>query len=464
MPIKERIAYGLGSVGGGLGQAENYVINPVFVLTLGVSPAVMSMISVIIRLCDGFIDVAVGWLMDRTRSRFGRQKPYIAIGAVLVGLWLPVLFLVDPAWSPAVIIGWLVSVRLVADLFDSIYGIPYQTMLFVCTPNSVERTNVATWRGYMGIVSMLSLSWVYYLTQLPVFADVTGKVDIVRGAFWVLSGFGLVGVICMLMPLFLKQRTSDEPRKKTEAPRLTFRENLRLTFTSRPFLVLIAFSFCLVFANNVKGALDFYARMNYVFAGDQKLAATVSGFGGTASHILAFAGIPVFQWLARRKGKIFALRLIVGVGFFSSLSTLVFYAPGMPYLSLLPGLLLAPTGSAIWILVPSMLGDVCDDDELRTHEQRSGSLAAIYSWCFKMSTSLALLASGVVVELVGYDSGLKDQLQAEPVVTNLRIAVAFIPALFMGLAWWAIGRSPLTLARVAEIEAARRARSQATTT
>ena len=461
VPIKERIAYGFGAVGSGFANAENYIINPVFVLTLGVSPAVMSLLNLIYRVFDGFTDIAMGLLTDRTRTRFGRRKPYIVIGALLVGLWLPVLFLVDPAWSPAVIIGWMVSVRLVATVFDTIYNIPYQCLLLESTPSSVERTNVAAWRGYVSIISLLALTWVWSLTQLPIFNDANGKPDILRGAFWVLSAFGLVAAVTMIMPIFIKERVQVSAAKKKPINEIPLRENLRLTFTSRPFLILVAFTCCLLTAQGIKGALDFYARINYVFEGDQKIAAMVSGVGGTLSAILGFAGIPLFQWLARRRGKIFALQLIMVIGFFSSLSTIVFYVPGLPYLSLIPGLLLAPTSSAIWMLVPSMLGDVCDDDQIRTSERREGSFAAIYSWCFKMAGTLSIMMSGPLVELAGYDASLKEQVQPEAVVTNLRIAVAVIPAVFMALGWWVISRSPLTLDRIAEIHEQLRLRKEA---
>jgi GPH family glycoside/pentoside/hexuronide:cation symporter len=255
-----------------------------------------------------------------------------------------------------------------------------------------------------------------------------------------------------LAPLLVKERVKPTARQ-TSGPQRSLKENLKLTFTSRPFLTLIAFSLFLMMATYVKGNLEFFARLNYVFQGDQKLAATVSGVGGTLSAIIGILGIPIFQWVANRHGKIFGVKLIMGIGFFASLSTWFLYTPEMPYLSLVPGLLLAPCMTAVWVLIPSMTGDVADHDELRSGERREGAFAASYSWTLKLSISLATLLSGPLVNLCGYDSSLKGALQPEKVITNMRIAVAIVPAVVSAAGIWMIHKYPLTTEKIAEVKA-----------
>lgn len=449
--IKEKAAYGVGGVAGGLQNSENFVMNPIFVVMMGISPTIMSICMMIYRVWDGITDMLMGWQSDRTRGRWGRRKPYIFIGAILGCLWLPVLFFVNPNWSIPVIVAWMVSVRLVTFLFDTIWNIPYQCLLLEASPNSVERTNLAAWRGYVSKLAGLGMTWIWFLIQLPIFHNIHGEVDLLNGARWVYASLGLLMLFTGLAPLFVKERVEPTARQKS-GPQRSLLSNLKLTFTSRPFVILIIFSLLLMMSTNLKQGLEFFTRLNYVFQGDQQLAAKVTGIGGTLGGIIGIAGIPIFQWIANHHGKILAVKIIMGIGFFASLSTLVFYTPANPYLSLIPGLLLAPCMTAVWVLIPSMTGDVADHDELRSGERREGSFAATYSWTLKLSISMAILLSGPLVELAGYDASLKEAVQSEETIQNMRILLAIIPALVSAAGIWMIHKYPLTTAKIAEVK------------
>ncbi len=452
VPFKEKLAYGFGGLAGGIdAHAEKFILNPIFVVTCGISPAIMSACAVILSVWSGVCDMIMGYLSDKTRTRWGRRKPYMFAGAFLMAAWGPVLFLFDQSWPTSWIIAWMVGASAVALVFFAIWNIPYQCVLLECTTNSTERTNVATWRAYTGTLAGLGMSWLWWLTQRPIFNDVSGQPDVIRGAFWVFVGLGVIVLGFGLMPLFVKERTSVSS-KNEPATELTLRENLKLTFQSRAFVILIVFTFLLMLATAVKGGLEFYTRLNYVFRGDTQLAATYTGIGGTLSTCIGLAGIPLFQYLANRYGKIFAVKVIMASGFLSSISTIVLYTPSYPFLSLIPSLLVVPGMNAIWVIIPSMKGDCVDEDLLLTGRRRSGSFESTFSWTLRLSVSLATLISGPLVVLVGYDANLKGALQPEPVIQNMRIVLAIAPALIMGLAIWIIHKYPLTSQRIAEMK------------
>jgi GPH family glycoside/pentoside/hexuronide:cation symporter len=452
VPLKEKLAYGFGGLAGGIdAHSEKYILNPIFVLTCGISPAIMSFCAVIYSLWSGVCDMIMGYVSDKTRTRWGRRKPYIFVGAFVTAAWSPLLFLFDQSWPLTWVIAWMVGVTLIATSLMSVWNIPYQCVLLECTTNSTERTNVATWRAYTGTLAGLGMAWLWWLIQRPVFNDITGKPDVIKGAFWVFVGLGVLVLVFGLMPLFVKERaavsTNNEPVSE-----LSLLENLKLTFQSRAFVILVLFTFLMVVAGAVKSGVEFYTRLNYVFRGDTQLAATLTGIGGTLSTIVGLLGIPLFQYLANRYGKIFAVKLIMAIGFLSSISTIFLYNPEYPYLSLLPGLLVVPGGAAIWVIIPSMKGDCVDEDLLKTGRRRSGSFEATYSWTLRVSTALATLIAGPVVVLVGYDASLKGALQPESVIQNMRIVLAIAPAAIMAAAIWMIHKYPLNDQRIAEIK------------
>jgi GPH family glycoside/pentoside/hexuronide:cation symporter len=456
VPLGEKIAYGAGGASGALHTyADSGLLNPVFVVTCGISPAMMSLAALIYRLWDAVTDALMGWITDNTRTRWGRRKPYIVVGAFAMALSMPVIFFFDRSWSVSSITAWMIATSLLMFLFSTVWNIPYQCMLLEITPDSTERTNVAAWRAYFGKITTLVMAWVWYLTQLPVFNDAAGKPDILLGARWVICVIA-VGVIFLgLLPLFAQQRTHHA---RKSGLKLSLMENLRLTLTNRPFVILVLFSLLFTLGSQIKGGIDFYTRLYYVCGGDQKLASTISGFAGTIITFSGLAGIPVFQWVARKKGKIFALFLIMGIVFCASISTVFLYTPAMPYLSMLPGILIAPANTALWVLIPSMLGDVVDQDEVFTNERREGSFTSVYSWTYKLSLSSAAALSGPIVVLAGFDSSIGTH-QPENVLFNMRVLLVVVPAIFIGASIWLLSRYPLTTKRIEEIRVKLQSRS-----
>lgn len=452
VPRREKLAYAAGGLGGAIqNNADNYLLNPVFVVTLGFSPALMSLRQVVERGWDAITDALMGWVSDRTRTRWGRRKPYLVLGAALGCFALPLIFFFDRDWSEPALIAWLFATGLFLTLATTIWNIPYQCMLLESTPNSVERTNVAAWRGYVGVASGMLLGWVWWLTQLPLFHDDDGKPDTLLGARWVIGALAVVGLGFALLPLFVKARVAPVKTVKDKPP-VSLRDSLRLTFTSRPFVMLILFTLLMTMGHNLKTGLDFFTKLYFVCGGDQRLAATLSGLGGSLTAFAGIAGIPVFQRLARRKGKRFALLCVMGVVFGASVSTAVCYRPGLPYLSLLPALLLAPAFSAMWVLLPSMTGDVVDDDELRTGERREGSYASAFSWFLKFSQTLAAALSGPLVVWAGFDAKA-GAVQPPEVLWTMRVLLVVVPAVFIGGAIAVLTRYPLTTERIAATRA-----------
>ena len=192
--------------------------------------------------------------------------------------------------------------------------------------------------------------------------------------------------------------------------------------------------------------------MYYVFGGDQKLAATVAGTESTITLFVGFLGIPIFQWIAKKYGNRNSLMTAMAIVSTASVSTLFTYTPAMPYLTILTGILLAPATAGMWVVIPPMLGDIVDFDELRTGERREGSFSSIYSWQLKMAFSIGGGLSGPLVELVGFRvaAGIH---QPEHVIYLMRVLLSFIPLVFVGIAMILLWRFPLGRARMAEVNA-----------
>lgn len=462
VPLKEKVAYGLGNVAMGVQEeSERRVMTPVFVIEQGISPAVLSVAGVIYRIWDALTDLTMGWVSDNFRSRWGRRKPFMFVGAFLMAFVMPIVFMFNREWSVPAVAAWMICVNLMLYLTLTIYNIPYQSLLLEITPNSNERTNVTAIRGYLGMTVQFMMTWMWWFCQRPMFNNAAGEPDIINGARWTMAGLAVLVLVLGLLPaIFVKERfyhkvEEQDERDKQQAgdtKKGKFWHNLKLTFQNKPFMLLMIFTLCFTIGVNLKWGLDFYTKLYYVCNGDRQLASTIQGVQGTLQVLLSMVGISTFQWIANRWGKITSLVITMSIVLFASVSTLFCYTPKLPYLSMLPVLLLGPVITAIWVLIPSMTGDIVDYDELHTNERREGAFASIFSWGLKISNSFASMLSGFVVVWAGYEVS-KHKLSVPPdILFRMRMLLAFVPVIFIVPGIIVAAKFPLNTRRVKEIK------------
>jgi len=121
----------------------------------------------------------------------------------------------------------------------------------------------------------------------------------------------------------------------------------------------------------------------------------------------------------------------------------VCYNPETPWLLLLPAPLMAFGLGGLFTLMPSMIADVVDADELNTHERREGMYGSIFWWVVKLGMAAALAAGGFLLNATGFDVALKGAQTAETIFL-MRIFDVFVPFAASGIAIWAIASYTLT--------------------
>lgn len=451
VPLREKLVYGLGSpLDGFAGGVVGAMTNPIFVMLMGISPSLLSLVGILYRVWDAITDIGAGWLSDNARTRWGRRRPFVFVGAIMTGLWMPVIWFFPQAWPTGLLVTWMVGCWMVRDVFASMYNIPMQCLLVEMTPSTKERTSISAIRSYFSNASALLIGWFWFFTQLSVFNDESGQPDVILGTRWVTSILGVLVILAGVLPaFFVKERFYHQAENQ---PKVSLKESFKFTFTNKPFILLVCFTLIFTIGTSSKNGLAFFTKVYFVFGGDTKLAATVAGLESTLTIIAAFLGIPVFQWLANKFGNKSALMVAMAIVSTASFSTLFTYTPTMPYLAILTGVLLAPATAGMWVVIPPMLGDIMDYDELRTRERREGSFSSIYSWQLKMAFAIGAGLSGPLVELVGFRiaNGVH---QPEEVIGRMRILLATIPFVLVAISMLLLWRFPLNRARMAEVNA-----------
>lgn len=432
-----KLAYGAGA------YADNFMqngignmANPFFNIALGVHPALVGLALSIPRFWDAITDPIMGNISDKTRSRWGRRRPFIAAGSVLSGLLFAIMWWVPSTWQPQAIFVWFLALSLLFFTAYTIFSVPYVALGFELTPDYHERTRVLAVRTFFGSLAGISIQWMYWLSQRPFFE---GTVDGMRHV-----GI-LVGIIIALLgcctAFFLKEQ--NIPRASKRAEKVSLRKAIVETLTVPAFrivlIVLVAMSVGLFTVHS----LGLYVNVYFVHGGDQQAASVIQGWNGTVYHVTTLLSLPLISAASTRLGKRRTLFICLLLPLIGTLSKWFTYTPEYPWLQLITPVLLAPGMACLWTLLGSMVADICDVDELTYGDRREGLFGAVYGWVFKLGLSVALIIGGYVLDWTGFDASLGGA-QAPHTLTMIRVAFCLIPAAGILIALTLIARFPIS--------------------
>jgi GPH family glycoside/pentoside/hexuronide:cation symporter len=450
VPILVKSAYGAaGMVNYFGGHLLKVLSAAIFVDGMGISPAAIGWVFLVFRLWDAFLDPFMGWISDNTRSRWGRRRPYVLIGGILTGALFPLLWMGSPDWSQTVKLIYLTGIGLAFYAAFTVWVMPYQAMLPEMTPDTNERTSITSYQSFFGKLAVIAGTWIWAITQLPVFSDpATGQPDTLNGMRVVGLGLGVVIMLLSVLPAFLvKERHSEFIAKQPKEP---FWPTFKASFGNIPFRILAIFALIFGFGINLVQGQMFYLRTYYALEGNTVLAGQLQGVEGTLSMVLGILSIPAFAWLTRRIGKKETLVISTVMILVATWLSWFTYNPEYPWLSLVTGTLLSPGYTGMWMVIPSMIADVVDSEELRMGDRREGGFNSIFSWLNKASTSLAYGLAGVFVVWCGFEISQKAN-QTPQAFLNLRLSFAVLPTVFLAPALFLLWKYPLSHQRMAEI-------------
>jgi len=450
LPLHEKSLYGFGNQAPGVTtHLIDNQIQQVLVYGLQMSPVWKGIIIMVFRLWDAFSDPLMGWISDSTRTKWGRRRPYMLLGTILMAGTLPFVWQFNEDWSMGYIIAWMIIFGMVISTFSTVYNIPFQTLKMEMTPDYNERTSLNMWMTLIGVPLGILFGWVWKLSQDPFFTgqmpgeDPNTLLGIRSLAMW---GAGLVLIFGLIPVLVSKERYYTKAKEQVREP---FIKSVKETFQNKPFLMMLG----IILAGNIDGlvlGMGGYISLYYVFDGDKTFAATFVGTTTTISLIFGFLAAPIAAWMARRWGKHRALMFNVGVHALVAFSILIFYNPNYPWLAAIPNILGGIMTGMFWVIIPAMKPDIVDEDELRTGLRREGSFESVFSWFLRFTMTIFGGLSGIFVVMVGFNIDLGTE-QADGVFTKMKLLMASVPLLLGALQFYLVWKWPLTTERMAEI-------------
>ena len=411
LPISVLAAYGTGGIIPiALFNIAGILVGLMGNISLGLSAFWLGLILIIPRLWDAFSDPIIGHISDNTRTRWGRRRPYLLLGGILTAFffvimwWIPKGEMVQ-AWFPsesgfqAFQLVYILVALLLFFTAVNIFEISHGALGIELTTDYHARTRLFSAKSFFGNIFAMSTPWLFKLANMEVFKGTGGnEADGMR--------YVSIMIAAILIPLslwwFFRLR---EPgfAKASKHEKTHFWKDMKLVGTNRNFIYLTLSIFTLAMGFNFVQLLGSYIPIFYVFGGDKAAGATLLGINGTIWAITGVLAVFPLNWISPKLGKRNTLIIAIVLMALAQFSKILCYNPNHPYLIIIPTILLSAGMLFFFTLGSSMVGDICDENELKVGYRSEGSFYSIFWWFIKLGTAFASFVSGALIVLTMFN-------------------------------------------------------------
>lgn len=452
LKFKTKILYGLGGVGDS--ALYNLMGNfALFFLTTiaGINPAVAGTITAIGSLCDTVCGAVIGYVSDYTNTRFGKRKPFLLASSIPLMAFTSLFFLNINAGQSLMTLYYGIILILFWSSF-SIFFVPYLAWGAELTNVYDERTSL---RGYVYLFNTLGTAIGLVLPNIMV--DFLEKGGCSLEISWQITGMTcgiLSGGTILICAVGIKDKfqLQYDSSKETAAKEEKKRENV--SFKARLLVIMdMVKNYVQILklrtVRYILGASIFYLIGYTIFCSDRMYFFTYNmGLPRTTitmvMMVLTFASVvfvPLIslanKWADKRTSYLVGMIVCsVGmaaycwIGVSSMLHICVF------------AVLYCVGNLVYWQLIPAMIYDVCEVDQLIHNKERAGLVISLQALSESLSTAAGLQIMGLILDFSGFD-GTK-QLQTETAMQWTSYSFSLIPAIFMALSAFCIFKYPVT--------------------
>jgi GPH family glycoside/pentoside/hexuronide:cation symporter len=428
LPRSLKLAFGAPSFAGAAMAIPIGVLMPQFYSDVVLAPLGYIAIAIALaRAFDALTDPFMGWLSDRTRSRWGRRKPYIALGAPFAAIGFYALFAPPIGLSPIQGALWFGVSFTFFFLATTIVEIPFAALGAEMTPNYSERSSLFGYR------SIFVATGTIIAAVLPVLAEGAGMGD--KRTLYKAMAL-LYGAILMILIAHMLRVVPERPEfAQRESNPLV--PGVRRALRNRPFRILLLSGMISAVPAAIPAMLMPYF-VEYVLQVPNPLSLV-------GMFLLLYLGtglifVPVWMGLASRIGKLRTLLVTSTIGIGSS----VFYffaGPGDVAYAACIYFVGGTVAMAGQFLIPAMTADVIDYDELRTGKRREAQYMSFWSLVPKFISIPGSAIPLAVLAAVGY---VPNQLQTPDVLFWISFMYSLFPAAFFVVGLIIVSRYPIS--------------------
>ncbi len=365
------------------------------------------------KMLDVVTDPPMGIISDRTRSRYGRRRPWLLGASFFCGLSFALLYNVPEA-GPGTSVAFVGAALALYALSYTAFQVPYMAMPAEMTDDYHQRTKVMSWRVvFMTLGNMLGAGGVPALAeQLGADRAGYGQMGLLIGAF----------ISLVMLSCFFLTRDARQTRPSGDE-RVRLRQQLTWLAGNKPLLILMGTKVAIYIglASNIAVAMFF-------FSGVLKFGGKMLGLFLAVQAITSIACLPAAAWLSKRVGKRPAYIASL-IGFCGMVLTWLLATPDEPMAVFVArALLIGVFAAGAHLYGQSMLMDTFAWDYQLTGVRREGMLSAAFSFVEKACLALGPLIVGALFSSMGFDKDLPPTAEQAPsAVTAMYLGFVFIP-------------------------------------
>ena len=417
LSILEKVGYGAGDTASNIFyQAFNIVLFYFYTDVWGISPGAVGTLFLVARFFDAVNDPAMGILADRTQTRWGRYRPYLLWMSIPFGV-IGYLTFASPDLDGGMKIFYAATTYTLLGIVYTAINVPYSALMGVMTPDTNERTMLASYRFVGAFSAMLIIG----LAVRPL-VRVLGGGDEVLG--YRLT-FALLGTLATLLFLFTFATTRERLSPESEGADRRIRNDLKLLVKNRPWLVMVVAGILTLSNVAVRAAVTFHFFKYYVGDDGEPVfwfLDLTSVFISTGSLAFIF-GILFTNRLRKRFGK---RNSLIGLTLLNAFCLLIFFfIPAeaiwtMLVVNTVANILAGPTPALVW----AMYTDVADYGEYQFGRRTTGLVFSAAMFAQKMGLMMGGTLSGWMLSWVGFVANAE---QTEGAMMGIRVMFCIIP-------------------------------------
>lgn len=419
IPTRLCVGFGIGSLGIAILLNAVTTFFPALMTTvLGQSAGLAGLLLTISKLYDAVADIVIGMASDRTRSRWGRRRPYLLVGAIVSGLSFLLIFM-PPKLEGAALILWMTMALIVYSTGYSLFSVPYVAMAGEMTDGYHERTRLLSFRAFFITFGQIMSS--------------AGTAALISWAGGGSFGYAVMGGVtgAVLTAAMLACFAGTRKARFVEAQpagHLTRGDAIRALVTNRPFVLLMSIKIAQFMAIAVINTTKLLFLLNVAKVGYTGLIHLT-----LVQNVVSAIAVPLWVWGARIIGKRNAYLLasaflaVVYISWF-------FTGPGLSLPSIWwRGALNGVAAAGTTLLSIAMLPDIMEYDRLRTGLRREGIFSGVYTIVEKLGFALGAAVTGGVLAFSGYIPTTGGALITQPAsaVAGLYAGASVIPAILI---------------------------------
>ncbi len=420
LSVWRKLAFGVGDSGFSLTSTALALLYLFFLVNVvGLDPAAAGVSIGVGRIWDALNDLFVGTLSDRTRSRWGRRRPYLLFGAVPFGLAFILMWLVPPTDQQALLLIYYTAMYILFDTLFTLTNVPYIALTPEIAPTYDERTSLHSYRmafsigfGLIGAIAPLAL--------VNAIAGPDPAPAELRSAYAAMAV--MLGVIS-IFPIYITFFAVRENPEYQSLPAPSLRQSFRIAAANKSFLIAVGIYLLTWMPIDLIQFVLVFLLSDYFGLSTDDVNVVFALLFGTA--ILA---LPLWVWVSRRWNKNRAYQ--VGIAFLAVVLVVMSFAPpGYPMLIAALAILAGIGLSAAHAIPLAMLPDTIEWDELRSSNRQEAAYYSVVTLIQKLIGAVTIALTGSILAATGYvqsnDGGVTQPASA---IDAIRLLSGLLPA------------------------------------